>query len=113
MVTHHNIKGVHRVVSKKEYEMKRGIPVPSDAILVFTNSGIGSGRYLRFRPNHKVHLNGELVTNYVDATVTFDHIPLSPLAISHVDERTTPRLESQEPDEDGMVTGWDGRKVWL
>jgi hypothetical protein len=101
-ITHRHVAGEFRVVTRKAYKALSGRDADPGKIPAF-NRVYG---YRCWRLGHYAHLNGDVVTHYID-----DSLPMADAVFDR--DPAVPRLESQKPDEDGMVTGWDGRKVWL
>lgn len=116
------------VLSRQQYEDIKEFSNLPDGAVAWKDS---LGRPTWNRINHtELRLNGKVVTHFEDATALVSPSELvgvnlspfiEPLAKGAVADRmcslhdkpATPRLGTQEPDEDGMVIGWDGRKVWL
>lgn len=108
-VTHGVQANVYTVVSCQDYMQNGGRKKPPPgAILVKSNI---SGTYFNWRYSRSTFLNGKLVTRYEDTSYGLN----PPAPIAEFALNPAPKLEHREPnqDDDGMVIGWDGRKVWL
>lgn len=117
-ITWHGTEAV--VISRQEWESynkttRYPTVLPSEGALAWTTPE-GPPTWSSVN-DAELRLNGGIITHFEDAVATtpnyFTDKVFMPTTHTREPAATTPRLGTQEPDEDGMVIGWDGRKVWL
>lgn len=116
-ITWHGTEAV--VISRQEWESytkttRYPTVLPSEGALAWTTPE-GPPTWSSVN-DAELRLNGEIITHFEDATALVSPSELAGVIADRMcslhDRPATPR-GAQEPDEDGMVIGWDGRKVWL